>query len=193
MAAAFKHLLPNPVFKHNAPDAARLLNPMRQLAMMLVLFSANAGAIETHCAAHEQAIFSCTMAKSSKVVSLCASTILSKEQGTLAYRFGRIGKVELEFPASPQASLRQFRYAHYFRPDVDRTEVSFSIGKIGYTVFDYYDGEERPKESRGIRVSARGADSHQTALLCAGKIRSELFKLESLVPCDNDNALASCD
>lgn len=165
---------------------------MRYYTVFFALVTANVFAAESHCTSQEQTLFSCSVAKSAKVVSLCASPKLAKGQGTLAYRFGAPGKVELEFPSSSTNSLQQFRHAQYSRYQVNRTEISFSIGKYNYSVFDYYDGEEKTKESRGVRVGNAGGKVKETTLLCEGPIKSQLQKLDGVIPCDADNALATC-
>jgi len=175
------------------PSFQRLSFSMRHYVILLAVVSSGAYASESLCTDQEQAVFSCSVAKSSKVVSLCTSKQLSKEKGSLAYRFGSPGKVELEYPASPTNSLQQFRYAHYSRFQADRTEVTFSIGKFRYTVFDYFDENEKPKNSRGVSVSNVSGKRRETQLLCGGEVKSELQKLEEVVPCDTDNALASCN
>jgi hypothetical protein len=146
----------------------------------------------THCLPQEQVIFSCPIAKSSRVLSLCASAVLGQEQGSLAYRFGRIGKVELQFPASPEGSLQQFRYAHYFRAQVGRTEVSFTRADVDYTVFEYFDGEQKPSYLGGVSVSTGGDSGTTRTIACSKPARSALQKLENVISCDVDNALASC-
>lgn len=165
---------------------------MRYYPVFLALMAANVFAAESHCTNQEQILFSCSVAKSAKAVSLCSSPKLAKGQGALAYRFGALGKVELEFPSSSTNSLQQFRHAQYSRYQVNRTEVSFSIGKYDYSVFDYYDGEEKPKESRGVRVSNTDGKVRENTLLCEGPVKSQLQKLEGVIPCDADSALATC-
>ncbi len=51
------------------------------------------------CKRDEVAIFSCNLG--SKVVSLCASRDIAEAAGTMSYRFGRKGAIELEYPAPP--------------------------------------------------------------------------------------------
>ncbi len=169
-----------------------LVRAMRPLTLFLVLSAANVVAAGSHCFNYEQVIFSCSIQKSSKIVSLCASRTLAKGQGALAYRFGVPGRLELQYPHSPDGSIQQFRHAHYFRHQIDRTEVSFSVGSFIYSVFDYYDGEEKPKHSRGVRVSNSGEKSRATELVCVGAVQSELQKLAGIVPCDENNPLSSC-
>lgn len=164
---------------------------MRHVLTLLLLAAAPASAADSHCTTQEQTIFSCRVAKS-KVVSLCASSPLTRDAGTLAYRFGTLGKAELQFPRSPENSLRQFRHAHYPRYRTERTDVSFSIGSYRYAVFDYYEGEESPPRTRGVRVTAGDGSGKETSLACIGAVQSRLHELEGLVPCDRDNPLASC-
>ena len=38
---------------------------------------------------------------------------------------------------------------HYFRAQVDETEISFQINGYEYQIFDTYNGEERPRIERG--------------------------------------------
>jgi hypothetical protein len=77
------------------------------------------------------------------------------------------------------------------RYQVARTEVSFSIGEYDYALFDHYDGEQKPAHIQGVRV--QGADGKSTELMCAGKAVSQLPALEKIIPCDAENALASCN
>ncbi len=159
-----------------------------RLPALLFLVSANAFAGGTHCARTETVAFSCSLA-AGKVVSMCLAKPSVTGTEALSYRFGGLGAPELVFPESSSGSLGRFRYAHYYRYQVDRTELSFSNAGAEYSVFDYYDGEERQKYARGVRVSTNGKD-HE--LLCKGAVVSNLGQLEALVPCDAESALGSC-
>jgi hypothetical protein len=106
------------------------------------------------CAKDEKVVFSCPLKRSTKIVSLCSSQKLNKDAGYLQYRFGVPGKIELEFPDNRADSLKAFKYSHYFRAKVDSTEISFSRGGYTYTVFDEYNGEEKPTVSdQGLTVT----------------------------------------
>jgi heat shock protein HslJ len=97
------------------------------------------------CEKGEQIVFSCRVKRPAKIVSLCASPDLEREQGYLQYRFGLPARIELEFPESLQATQSQFQYMHYFRYQVDLTEINFSIEGNRYQIFDAYNGEEKPR------------------------------------------------
>jgi hypothetical protein len=165
---------------------------MRILPLVVALLAVDAGAVASHCSKQEQVIFSCAIAQSRKVVSLCASRLSEKGQEALTYRFGPIGKVELEFPRSPAGSLAHFRYAHYLRFRTDRTEVSFSTPAFKYSLFDYHEAETGPARLRGVRISSLRGRSRDVELMCAEPAASKLGSLGGLVPCDAGNPLAGC-
>lgn len=164
---------------------------MRIAILLLAALSSSAFAADTHCSKDEQVLLSCQLAKSNKVVSLCASTDLAKDQGSLVYRFGKIGKPEFTFPENPKESLAAFTYSHYFRAQVDRTDISFKNKEVEYQVFDYYDGETKPEYQQGVRVLA--ADGTETTLLCDKKIDAHLENLRGVIACDTENPLFDCE
>lgn len=157
-----------------------------RLPALLILISTNAAG-GTHCAPTETAAFSCRLTNG-KVVSLCLARSPSMKPTALTYRFGRVGAPEFVFPTAPDGSLQRFFHAHYFRYQVDRTEVRFVNAGVEYSLFDYYDGEEKPQRARGVRVGPNEARE----LLCKGDVVSNLNVLEAVLPCDAESALASC-
>lgn len=148
-------------------------------------------AVPSHCSAEEMTLFSCQIEQSAKVVSLCASQPLSKASA-LAYRFGKPGNIELEFPKTAGNATAQFRFAHYFRYQVDRKTLAFNIGHYHYMLFDYYEGEENPPYGRGILVTDTRHSDKTVSLLCRDEVVAELPLLNDIVPCDAGNALADC-
>lgn len=135
----------------------------------------------SHCADSEQVVFSCALKQSQKLLSLCSSKELTKTSGYMQYRFGLPGKVELEFPQHREDSLKSFQYSHYFRAQVDLTEISFVSGDFQYTVFDDYNGEEKPSVSRqGVRVIPTSGGKEVT-LLCATKARANFASLSDVL------------
>lgn len=130
------------------------------------------------CAPAETTFFSCPTAKE-RWISLCGSP-----PRTLQYRFGTSSRIELRYPRRPAAGAKSFDYAHYFRRQTDRTEISFANAGVDYAIFDY---TEDARRRAGVRVTRRGAA--ETEILCAGKVLSRLAKLEGVIRCDPDNAL----
>jgi hypothetical protein len=162
---------------------------------VFLLLPAPLFAEESLCFSDEQVIFTCTVKDNTKVVSLCASKKFSRLDGFLMYRFGRIGKVELEFPSSKKNSLDKFRYAHYLRAQVDRIEVTFTNAEFHYTVFYYYEGEsdiDNPEITQGLRVWKESG--YEKSFECGNDYVGKLTQLENIIPCDAGNVLAmSCD
>ena len=177
----------SPILPNVGKERGRELDAMR-LAALLLLVAAGASQAATHCTATEKVAFSCPLG-ASRVVSLCMAPSTGPGTPELSYRFGRLGAPELVFPSPPKGSLQRFRYAHYFRYRVDRTEVTFSNAGAEYTVFDYYEGEDKPSYARGVRV---GVDGKNRELTCKGAVVSRLVQLGPLLPCDAENALSSC-
>lgn len=142
------------------------------------------------CRADEQIFFACSVAPSRKNVSLCGSKSLDHRRGYLQYRYGKAGDIELQFPQARANTQLVFRYAHYFRARVDRTEISFDNHGYRYTIFDYYDGDAKPViVTAGVRVGKYGARAAAIESLCLGNSVRKLGRLETVIPRDPDNAL----
>ena len=132
------------------------------------------------CNAGELVVFSCPVKGSNKIVSLCSSAKLTKTEGYLQYRFGLPGKVELEYPHEHADSQKSFRYSHYFRAQVDETEISFASGGYTYTVFDSYNGEEKPPISdQGVTVTSTG--KKDVNLSCRTRAQAKLGNLTDVL------------
>src|SRR5215813_8031532 len=134
------------------------------------------------CARDERIIFSCPVRKPAKVVSLCASKDLASDRGYLQYRFGLPGKVELEFPKERTGTQQQFQYTHYFRAQVDMTEISFTINGYQYQITDDYNGEEKPAQSiQGVSVTAPGKPK-EVSFSCRIKAKADYNDLQAVLP-----------
>jgi hypothetical protein len=141
------------------------------------------------CAKAEHIIFSCltkpgrapSPKSPAKIVSLCTSRDLTKEQGYLQYRYGLPGKVELEFPSSRTGTQQQFQYTHYMRYQVDLTEINFEIDGYQYQIFDDYNGEEKPRIStEGVSVTAPGK-SKEVSFVCRTKVKADYSMLDEVL------------
>jgi hypothetical protein len=130
------------------------------------------------CTAGETTYFACPTTKS-RWISLCGTP-----SGSLQYRFGTPAKAELRYPSDPASGSAGFLFAHYFRFQTDRTEVTFRNQGVEYAVFDY--SEDRTRRS-GVRVTS--AEGKDTELVCSGGITSRLPELKGVLKCDADNAL----
>jgi len=93
---------------------------------------ADVAKVATHCRSDEQVIFSC-LVQDAKTISFCASRILSKETGTLQYRFGRIGKTyELSYPRPAAHPNRSFWFDSSHGGQWAEYDLGFSTGQFAY-------------------------------------------------------------
>lgn len=129
------------------------------------------------CSAGETSYFTCQTTRH-RWIGLCGT------DRSLQYRFGTNVRTELRYPEDPASGSASFLFAHYFRHQTDRTEVTFRNRGVEYAVFDYSEGRKR---RAGVRVSA--PDRKDVELVCSGKITSRLADLKSVLKCDPDNAL----
>jgi hypothetical protein len=136
----------------------------------------------TLCAKDERVIFSCPVKRPAKIVSVCASKDLAADRGYLQYRFGLPGKIELEYPKDRVGTQQKFKYNHYFRAQFDTTSLGFTIDGYEYSVFDDYNGEEKPAiSSQGVSVTAPGKPK-EVSLVCRVKPKADFDALSDALP-----------
>ena len=136
----------------------------------------------TLCAKTERVIFACALRRPAKIVSVCASKDLTRETGYLQYRFGLPAKVELEYPKDRAGSQQKFAYTHYFRAQVDLTEIKFSVNGVEYSVVDDYNGEEKPPQSlEGLTINWPGTEKKEVRYTCRTKPKSDYTDLQAVL------------
>jgi hypothetical protein len=142
------------------------------------------------CAKAEHVIFSCQTRGAArhasqspgKIVSLCASLDLDRERGYLQYRYGLPGKIELEFPESRKGTQQVFHYSHYFRYQFDLTAINFNVDGYEYSIFDDYNGEEKPAiATQGVSVTAPGK-AKEVSFVCRTKPKADYSTLQDVLP-----------
>lgn len=160
------------------------------IGAVLNLAPASTRAAETLCGPREAVYFSCAIKPAGKVVSVCAiRRLLGNEERLdgdyLQYRYGRPGKIELEFPADRAGSLERFRLMHNFgRLAGTFDELSFEVGGHLYTVLDnelVIGGDvDQIEYERGVRVEHDGQVVRTSA--CVGPVRrSKGISLSGLI------------
>lgn len=130
------------------------------------------------CLADEKVFLACKTTNE-RWLSLCGSGATGVQ-----YRFGRQGKVELQYPEEASDGPQQLRFAHYARYQRDRVEIRFDRQDVSYAVFDDVEGSVH---STGVEVT--GSDGRDHALLCRGSSANHLSQLQPLLRCDPDSAL----
>lgn len=131
------------------------------------------------CPAGEPAVLACQVT-TGQVLALCG-----KLPDTLQYRFGPARKPELVFPANPADGLKLLHYAHMWRAQAEREEVTFETGGWRYVVFDYSEEDVRLV---GVNVVPSAGGSTRN-WLCTGAVHGDLTTLASHLPCDPQSAL----
>jgi len=120
---------------------------MRFVVRLIALTAAFAGTVAgatraqnsriepTLCRPDEQIILSCGVARQ-KIVSVCATKQVSKTSGYFQYRFGKPGKVELQYPADLKNSVEKFRFSSAAHSGGGRYHLRFTNDGYEYIVYD---------------------------------------------------------
>ncbi len=139
---------------------------------------AEAKGTKTLCKPDEWVVFGCQMLKGGKLLSVCASKDLGLKDGevtgTIEYRFGKPGKVELTFPEGGLIVEGAFDFSRLTRPQDTLLTLTFVNKGVKYEVYADYVGEQR---SAGVRVTPEGK-TEPVPLECRAPWVDELMKLE---------------
>ena len=109
---------------------------LRCLAILMTALACGTALADTRpslCRAGETAIFSCAIG--GKIASLCASPDLGPSQGSLTYRFGRQGAIELTHPDKPVPPEEAFTTAVVGDAGFAGDIVRFNRGETRYTLY----------------------------------------------------------
>jgi len=133
------------------------------------------------CARGETVVWNCETVKERKLASVCGSKDLDRARGYVQYRFGRPGKVELEFPRQRTNTQSAFKYSRYTRPLVTYLKLEFVNGGVSYTISDDSNSEERPaRRDAAITIKELGVNIERS-LRCRMPVAGSLMKLENVV------------
>lgn len=136
---------------------------MRRAALRIAGLALLAGALQpgpsaaadrrpSLCLRQEKAVFSCAIG--SRIVSLCASIDIGPGSGTLVYRFGRKGALELVHPEPPRPPDSAFSAAVIGDAGSSGDIVRFSRGDVTYTLYSVMvKGQD---ERNGVLVTQAG-------------------------------------
>jgi len=149
------------------------------------------------CGSDEIVYFSCSTRKA-KNISLCGSSFTSSPRD-LTYRFGKIGKIELEHSANLDpggATSGGFLKNSYFRNLVDYTEIAFETAGHEYRIFRRFSDEpsieespQAPTREYGVEVSLVSTGNEIASIACDNVDVDDLKKLSHLLQCDTSSAL----
>lgn len=103
--------------------------------LLLMFLFTNTAFAASLCKPEETVFFSCQL-MNQKIISVCGSKDLSRNQGYMQYRFGKVSKVELQIPKENQGfpnismSRRVDPYSEYYG-------MSFNVGAFVYEITSY--------------------------------------------------------
>jgi len=124
-----------------AGNLQRLPSMKSRCALISLAMSIMAGPAfavpKTHCKSNEVDFFSCAIAGSRKVASLCGNRDDETKQASwLQYRFGLVGHPEMIYPTSRHGSLDKFfRNRVYSRgSSYTQYDIWFHVGAYNYSV-----------------------------------------------------------
>jgi len=137
----------------------------------------------TLCERNEQVVFSCVMQKSAKLLSICTSKRFDRQNGYVQYRFGQLGKIELEFPSERKETQGAFAYDRYTRPLVTFLSLRFESNGYKYSVHQDSNAEEKPPvNSSYVNVTAPEENATPIEMRCRLPVVGSLMLLEDAVP-----------
>jgi hypothetical protein len=157
------------------------------LALSAIASCAPVFAAGSLCGPAEQTFFSCTIAGSGKVVSVCGARNTSPTKGYLQYRFGHTGKIEFEYPARRSGSTKVFWWDGRAHRDVADSWFWFKNGGYKYLVYFIEDhatpsGKTEFRTGVGVDIdSQEDTGAGGSELKCTKKATGDFMRLSEIV------------
>jgi len=137
--------------------------------------------VSSLCDTGDYIFFTCTT-ENKKIISLCGKGTEAKTAGVY-YRFGRKGKIELDFPENKdEGSIEMFSYNRFPSEVVDAIAVSFDNNDYTYTIYDASVNIKTKAISetdatlfRGVVVSKKGVDKSLASIKCSSGYATNVF------------------
>ncbi|GAA0242899.1 hypothetical protein [Rhodanobacter caeni] len=119
----------------------------------------------TTCAAGDQVVFSCPLAKGTKIASVCATQGKSGAATTFYYAFGHAGAAEFRFPAPGHGDKATFSRTHLgFAGNTGG--YAYSFANAGYKYIVYAISGEGSSRDGGVIVQPLDHSKPATKLAC---------------------------
>lgn len=135
------------------------------------------------CEPNEQIVFSCTMQKSARLLSICTSKQIDAKNRYVQYRFGLPGKVELEFPTERTDTQSAFGYSRYTRPLVTFLVLRFESNGYKYSLHQDSNAEEKPSvNSSYLNITPPDVNAKEIEMACREPVKGSLMLLEDVIP-----------
>ncbi len=133
----------------------------------------------TLCLSGEYPAFTCDMKQGEKKLSICL------HDASVVYRFGKLGKVELEFPGDSEAPSFVRTQSPY--PEGIETVLGFDRGNTHYAIDDEEDKTTASASAAWITVSRKGKTIAR--LDCAPGMKASWALLDNLLPAIDPGAV----
>lgn len=155
------------------------------LSVILLTAFSSVGAHEGLCSDTESVVFNCQVHNGEKIVSVCRSKTLTKNEGYLQYRFGTEKHLELEYPAGKAHTQEKFYFGELRPYQSNIQQLSFARGSYIYTldrreVSADLSGVPGGQSGGGITVQNRGKKT-SVYLECTGVPDADFFGLWDIV------------
>lgn len=122
------------------------------------------------CSPGDQVVFSCPLARGSKIASMCASHGKTSADPTFYYSFGHAGTPELRFPAPGHADNAAFSRTHLAFAG-NTGGYAYAFANAGYKYIVYSVSGARSSRDGGVIVQPPAGTEAATKLSCrAGAI-----------------------
>ena len=128
------------------------------------------------CTTSERVVFTCSIAKTKKIVSLCATPQLSNESGQLTYRYGVRGLApELAFSNDRQRLMDVYWYHYSGSAKASYYAVRFHRSNHSYTVYYSTAAFEAHDRSNGGGVMVHKGNEKLVDMWCDNSSIRENF------------------
>lgn len=158
---------------------------MRVICLVVTLLSVLAdtalAAEASHCRNTEVIVFNCQL-ESGKYVSVCASKPLTPSTGTLQYRFGPLGHVELGYPKQASSPQKRFTFGTLTSPTAESEHLDFRRGDFQYSVFRRIATGVESENGGGVTVSRVSSGELVAVMECHPPGTLPRMGLEGIVP-----------
>lgn len=135
--------------------------------------------LDSLCTDDEQILLNWSTFKDGKLASLCGSKDFGKDTGYIQYRFGRPGKIELEFPKNKKDTQEVFDYSNLTRPRLNRTLVGFNTDRRYLLT---YESDGADKATYKIIVGGSDRTKPDTEIECTEMVPAKYDVLGDALP-----------
>jgi hypothetical protein len=137
--------------------------------------------VSSLCDKRDLIFFTCTT-ENKKIISLCGKGTPDNVTGVY-YRFGRKGKVEMDFPKNKdESSIKQFSHERFPSEEIAAVATSFNNNDYTYTIFDVlFDGkvENVPElgdtHYSGVTVRKKETNENVANIQCSSGYATNVF------------------